>query len=298
MSIPSIETVKEFYDERIEGKIADFTESNPRIEAAVETLAEWAPVKPKRILEIGCGIGATSWRMAKAWPGAEVIGADVSSASIKVAQTCFKLPNLSYFQGLIKEGTLSGKFDFIVLMDVYEHIALKDRPTLHAAIEAALDDDGRVFFSVPTPDCLQEIRDHDPSILQPVEEDVGPTDVLKAAEDTDTRLLFYREIGIWCYGDYAHFVLGRFKSLATVGLRRFRPDTGLKNKLKGMVKGHPDAEGDLSDYLGSDRLRPMNRAIGDALKVSSRKRRELTDKCLRAARIRDPKAQAGHHRRV
>ena len=278
MSIPSIDTVREYYDERIDGKIADFTDNNPRIEAAVETLAEWAPVKPKRILEIGCGIGATSWRMAKAWPEAEVIGADVSPDSIKVAQTCFKLPNLSYFQGLIKEGTLSGKFDFIVLMDVYEHIALKNRPTLHASIKAALGDDGRVFFSVPTPDCLQYQRNHDPSCLQPVEENVGPPDALKAAEDTDTRLLFYREVGIWCYGDYAHFVLGRFKSLATVGLRRFRPDTGLKNKIKGLVMGHLDAEGDLFDYLGSDRLRPTNRAIGDALKVSSRKRGELADK--------------------
>jgi trans-aconitate methyltransferase len=101
----SIETVKEFYDERVDGKIADFTDSNPRIEAAVETLAKWAPVKPKRILEIGCGIGATSWRMARAWPKAEVIAADVSPASIKVAQTCFKLPKLSYHEGLIKEGT-------------------------------------------------------------------------------------------------------------------------------------------------------------------------------------------------
>jgi SAM-dependent methyltransferase len=283
MNKPSIDTVKAFYDERIGGKISDFTDSNPRIEAAVEALAEWAPVKPKRILEIGCGIGATSWRMARAWPEAEVIGADVSPASIEVAKTCFNLPNLSYRQGLIKEDTLSGKFDFVVLMDVYEHIAFEDRSALHAAIKSHLDEEARVFFSVPTPDCLQYARVNDPSGLQPVDENVGPTDALTAATDTHTRLLYYREVGIWRYGDFAHFVLGRFQSLANVGLRRHRPNTGMRNKIKEVLHRKGENEGDLSDYLGTDCLRQNARTTGEAFKVSQGERKRLADRWMNKA---------------
>jgi len=136
MSTPTLESIQAYYDERIDGKIQDFTHANPRIEAAIQLVAEWAPPHPTRILEIGCGIGATSWRMARAWPQAEVIGADVSPASIEVAKTCFQRPNLSYRAALIKEGVLAGKFDLVVLMDIYEHIALEDRVPLHAAIRS------------------------------------------------------------------------------------------------------------------------------------------------------------------
>ena len=60
MISPLLDHVKNYYDERIDEKIRDFTDFNPRIEAAVQALAEWAPAKPKRVLEIGCGIGGTS----------------------------------------------------------------------------------------------------------------------------------------------------------------------------------------------------------------------------------------------
>ena len=271
----TIDRVKAFYDERIDGKIRDFTDCNPRIEAAVQALAEWAPVKPKRILEIGCGIGATSWRMARAWPEAEVIGADVSPASIAVAKTCFQLPNLSYRQGLIKEDTFSGLFDFVVLMDVYEHIAIEDRPSLHAAIKTLLDYDSRVFVSVPTPALQQHARDHDPSGLQPVDEDVGLVEVMAAASATETQVLYYREIGIWRYCDYAHFVLGRFNSLAPVGMRKYRPSTGLRNELKCMLQGRPENKDDLSDYIGIDMLKSCPKNVCKKLKVSIGKRRAL-----------------------
>src|SRR5262245_35857432 len=105
ITAPTLNEVKAFYDERVEGKVLDFVNANPRIEAAIETLAEWAPPEPKRVLEIGCGIGATTWRMARAWPQAEVLGVDVSPASIQTAKTCFQRPNLSYFSGLLKEVT-------------------------------------------------------------------------------------------------------------------------------------------------------------------------------------------------
>ena len=67
MAIPALalESIRAHYDERVDKKIRDFTHADSRIEADVQLVAEWAPPKPERILEIGCGIGATCWRMAR-----------------------------------------------------------------------------------------------------------------------------------------------------------------------------------------------------------------------------------------
>lgn len=283
---PTLESIQAYYDERIDEKIRDFTHANPRIEAAVQLIAEWAPPKPGRILEIGCGIGATAWRMARAWPQAEVVGADVSSVSIEVAKTCFRLPNLSYRDGLIKEGFLGGKFDLVLLMDTYEHIALDDRRTLHAAIKSLLSDEARLVLTIPTPAVLNYARTTNPSDLQPVDENVTPTDILVLAKETDTQLLYYREVGIWQYGDYAHLVLGRYHTLLEVKLREYRPEgiAALKRRIKRVLGYAQTTSIGRRDYLGTDVLRPSPRHIDDRFRVTGGERRRLASAWRRSSR--------------
>ncbi len=223
---PDLDHVRNYYDERIDGKIRDFLTFNPRIESALETLGEWAPQSPSRILEIGCGIGASTWRMAATWTAAEVIGADVSGRSLDVARACFQRPNLRYFEGLILEGTLTGTFDYIVLMDVYEHVAIDDRPALHLALKSLLSERGRIFMSVPTPLHLADLRANHPKEIQPVDEDVTPACFCGLADFIGVDLLMYRAVGIWRYGDYAHAVIGRMPDLNAVGARVSKPGGG------------------------------------------------------------------------
>jgi SAM-dependent methyltransferase len=282
-SAPDFEYVKAYYDERVAGKLRDFTHPNPRIEAAIQTLAEWSPANPKRILEIGCGIGATSWRMARAWPQAEVIGADLSPGSIEVAKTCFQRPNLSYRAGLIREGAFEGKFDLILLMDVYEHIAVSDRHAIHAAIKSFLLDESRVVITVPTPANIEFARIHDPSGLQPVDEYIEIDDIKRLAHETATDLLYYRKVGIWNYGDYAHVVLGRYRELADVARRAYRPEgwPGVKERIKGLL-GRTQSVG-LVDYLASDVAGPLRGKVVP-LQVSRRERRRLAARWFQSAR--------------
>lgn len=276
MSEPNRAAIERYYDGRVEDKLGDFTNFNPRIEAAIETLAEWAPASPRRVLEIGCGIGATAWRMARAWPRAEVIGSDISPLSIDVARTCFRLPNLSYHIGRIDEAALGGKFHLIVLMDVYEHIALRDRATLHAAIRSLLADEALMVFSVPTPLLQQTTRASRPELLQPVDEDVTMGDIIRLAADTETHILYFRHVGIWHYGDYAHFVLGRGVNLQTVALREYRPPgfAGFKHRVKRLL-GRGSFLETAHDYLGTDLLRPRPRRPARRFRVSAGERRRL-----------------------
>jgi SAM-dependent methyltransferase len=273
--------VQAYYDERVGGKIRDFTHLNPRIEAAVQLVAEWAPSQPKRILEIGCGIGATCWRMARVWPEAEVIGADVSPISIEVAKTCFRRPNLSYRAGLVQVGVFAGSFDLVLLMDTYEHIASSDRSAFHATIKSLLSDESRVIITVPTPATQNDARKTNPSILQPIDEDVTPADILALASNTDTQLLFYREVGIWRYGDYAHVVVGRYQTLADVKLREYKPTgTGaLKQRVKRLL-GWEHVSNARSDYVGSDVLRHTPRHFDERFRVSPSARIRLASSWL------------------
>jgi SAM-dependent methyltransferase len=277
MNSPSRQTVQAYYDERVQGKIRDFTDANPRIEAAIALIAEWAPVAPRRVLEVGCGIGATSWRMARAWPDAEVIGTDFSPLSIDVAKTCFRRSNLAFHCGPSVADTIGGHFDLVVLMDVYEHIAVADRPSLHAALNQRLAEESRLIVTVPTPAILAQARVTDPSGLQPVDEDVDIAVIQALAGATRTELLYYRQVGIWDYGDYAHVVLGRFQALAEVTVRRHRPKglAGLRRRVKDLLSIDPTASNGRRGYLGDDVLDPSSRDLLARFRVSARARHRL-----------------------
>lgn len=278
MATPSIESISSFYNERVDGKLRDFTNRNPRIEAAVELIAEWAPSSPKRVLEIGCGVGHTAWRMARAWPQAEVIGSDISPISIEVAKTCFQRPNLSYRSGPLAEAVHDGKFDLIVMTDVYEHILPADRATLHESMRRLLSADSRFILTMPTPATQMDARVNYPSGLQPVDEDISMAEIITLAKDTDTRLLYYREVGIWHYADYFHLVLGRIETLTQVSIRRHVPaQSALMLAAKRLLRrADPQPEG-RRDYLGADVAHRTPAGFAERFQVSSAARRAVAE---------------------
>ena len=196
MSKPTPDEVRAYYNDRVRGKLRDFTHPNPRIEAAVELIAEWAPANPKRVLEIGCGVGHTSWRMARAWPESEVIGSDISPGSIEVAQTCFRLPNLTYRAGPLADSVPEDNFDLIVMTDVYEHITPADRLGLHTSIRQLMAPEARFILTIPTPALQDYGRRYIPDAMQPVDEDIAVHDMTALAEAVDARLVYYREVGM------------------------------------------------------------------------------------------------------
>ncbi len=203
----SADEVRGYYDAHVAHKIRDFIEGNERVEKAFQTIARWAG-EPSRVLEIGCGIGQTCWRMSRLWPEAEVIGLDISPASLKVARALFRGPRVSFLEGPLAKDLGRGPFDLIVLMDVYEHIAVPDRPGLHEAIKGLRASEGRVILAFPTPRKQAWLREHRPEGLQPVDEDIDLDVVRELARDTGTDVLLFQEIDVWNEGDYAHAALG------------------------------------------------------------------------------------------
>jgi SAM-dependent methyltransferase len=232
--------IRAFYDEHIVNKVADFVDGNPRVDAAWRTIQEWAPAAPRHVLDIGCGFGQMSWQMATRWPSARVTGADISPRSIALAAKVFARPNLSYTAATLDALSVDTSYDLITLIDVYEHIADDERAAFNSQLARLLAPDGVVILTFPTPAYQRLLRDQHPEQLQPIDEDIDVRKLDALAAATGTRLVMYREHGIWLAGDYAHAVLTRSAVGGRVE-RRPAPACGLidrvVNKLRRLGRG-------------------------------------------------------------
>lgn len=239
--------VVSYYDEHTKFKVNDFVKVNPRVEEAWKTLIKNAPLKPQRILEVGCGVGSICAKMGKKWPEAKITGIDISVQSIAIAQKLFANRNINFLVSLLTKDTFNEQFDLIVFMDVYEHISVTDRPVVHQTLKKILNNKGKIFLSVPTPQNLKWSLIHKPETMQPVDEHISFDVVNKLASDTDTEVQLYQVKSIWNTGDYSHVVLEKnddfesafFSNKPVTKLERAnRIISKLKNKITEPIRGY------------------------------------------------------------
>lgn len=200
--------VEAYYDEHITGKLEGFYNGNPRADIGWKTLRSNLLSDPGTILEIGCGIGDFCHKMHMHWPNARITGLDISPKSIEVANTLFSNDHLQFVTGIIDEKVFAGqKFDLIILMDVYEHISNEIRPSFDKILADILSPQGTIFMSFPTPRYLDYLKKNIPDEIQPVDEDINIHTISSLANTTATDVILYKEMEIWCRGDYAHAFL-------------------------------------------------------------------------------------------
>jgi len=107
-----------------------------------------APLRGRRVLDVGCGGGILADSMARR--GADVLGIDLASKPLKVAQLhAFEAatPSIEYrevaAEALAAEQPAS--FDTVTCMEMLEHVP--DPSSIVAACAALAKPDGWVFFS-------------------------------------------------------------------------------------------------------------------------------------------------------
>ena len=91
-----------------------------------------------RILEYGCGIGRNIPYLQSAFPGAEVVGTDISEASLEIA----KSENPEARIEVEKPGLDLGQFDLIFVAGVFHHIAPVERPAVANLLATRLTGEG------------------------------------------------------------------------------------------------------------------------------------------------------------
>jgi trans-aconitate methyltransferase len=255
MTKPSPADVREYYDQHVSHKIRDFVDANKRVETAWRTVTQWAPHHVRSVLEIGCGLGSVSWRMASRWPEAQVLGIELSPVAVETATKLFRLPNLRFAIGASDAIPPGQSFDLVLMMDVYEHVPAADRPELHRLLRRALAPGGRIIITVPTADYIRSVRASAPETLQPVDEEIDLATILTMASECRTQLLMFQEVSVWTESDYAHAIMGS----RTIG----RPVTddggpgshGRLDQLRSLFTRHQEPTRD-------DRLAMVRSALG------------------------------------
>lgn len=210
--MPTVEA-RPFYDQFASKLVRDFLGGNRRLEAAITFAGEYlVRTRRKAILDLGCGIGWSTYEFSRSCPHSVIHGLDLSPKLVAIAQRMFpENERRRFFCGdLTAHGWPDGmgrKYDACVMLDVYEHIPRASRATFHAALGSLLTPDAVMVLTCPTPLHQQYLRDSYPDRLQPVDEDVCLTEVQQLAADISARIVHFEYKGIWRQNDYFHAVL-------------------------------------------------------------------------------------------
>jgi 2-polyprenyl-3-methyl-5-hydroxy-6-metoxy-1,4-benzoquinol methylase len=106
----------------------------------------------KRLLDFGCGSGASTWSMAQLFPDTEIVGIDLVPARIEVAK------KIAAFQGIKNARFLCspsgdrlpeqiGHFDFVMLSAVYEHLLPRERTVVMPLLWSVMKEGAAIFIN-------------------------------------------------------------------------------------------------------------------------------------------------------
>jgi colanic acid/amylovoran biosynthesis glycosyltransferase len=211
------ESVKRFYDDFSKRLMADYVHGNPRVEAAISHALRWIPADAERILDVGCGIGWSTWEIKRNHPEAFVLGVDISGEMVRISRNLFQAAELEFAVNDISEGDglLENPFDAIVMLDVYEHIPRELRNRAHQILRKALEAQGHLVLTFPSISHQSYLRAHEPNGLQVVDEEVGMEDIHRLALDVDGQVISLNHVTIWHDNDYVHAVIKRNSELTS-----------------------------------------------------------------------------------
>ena len=154
------------------------------LERAVEA------VKPKRVLDAGCGEGGVAMALAARHLDLSVDGVEVSATNVRIARQLNRWKTVTIRQGLaeeVHEHFEAGRFDLAYSFAVLEHV--RDVDATIRSIMTVLRPGGRFCFVVP----MHEFRARGPiPDYQPVH---GYADHCRVFSETELRRRFGNEPG-------------------------------------------------------------------------------------------------------
>jgi len=113
-------------------------------------IAAEIPLTSGRLLDVGCGPGRLTRRIARGRPGLSVTGLDVSADMVSQAERGPRLPHLDFRRGTPASLGIFEEFDFAVSVLSFHHW---EQPVAElAGIHRALKPGGRLWLYEPDPE--------------------------------------------------------------------------------------------------------------------------------------------------
>lgn len=115
------------------------------IDSYVAGVRQWVP-EATRILEVGCGEGAVSERLATAYPDAEIVGIDITPNVGRLYGG--PTGRVRFLQATVQDHAAAspGRYDLVVLADVLHHVPLALRRPLLDTIRSLIAPGGHLAF--------------------------------------------------------------------------------------------------------------------------------------------------------
>lgn len=209
------QTSREFYDAFLQSRMLGYRVGvNPRIWKAGQRVLQY--VHPdSHVLELGCGIGIVTERVAKRAKRGHVLGCDLSEHNIWYAQQTVNQSNVEFLvcDLLTEFATIRSRIvkpvDVVVLVDVIEHLPASSHGELFQQIQSVAAPNAVAVLTYPSPFYQRFLREKRPDELQPIDEVVEPAGLVAHAEAAGFFLCHYSLENVWLTRQYVHCVVGR-----------------------------------------------------------------------------------------
>ena len=206
----STERIAAYYDAGYESCLRDYVGTNTRIRMANEfLLTHLRRLRPTRVLEVGCGIGSTSYLICEECNWVEVVGVDLSEKRIETARRLFPHDRLQFHVSAMDAIAVDGTFGAIVMMDVYEHIPRARVHAFHDVLARMLAPGGSILLTTPSPLHQARLAATRPDALQIVDETIGVEDIAELARAIGGTITSFNYKAVWHSNDYVHSVIER-----------------------------------------------------------------------------------------
>ena len=115
------------------------------IDSYVAGVRQWVP-EAARILEVGCGEGAVSERLVTAYPGAEIVGIDITPNVGRLYRG--PMGRVHFLQATVQDHAAAspGRYDLVVLADVLHHVPVPLRRALLDTVRGLIAPGGHLAF--------------------------------------------------------------------------------------------------------------------------------------------------------
>jgi trans-aconitate 2-methyltransferase len=217
--------VREYYDDFLRSRMVNYRlYGNVRLDRAAERILPFVGTDSK-VLDIGCGIGIVTSKVAARARCGHVWGIDLGRENIWYASQTIRNANLTFleadvvadFEVIRKQ--LPAKMDVVTMVDVIEHIPAEARPDLLAKIRTICNDDAVMVLTYPAPQYLEFLREHDPNELQIIDNIIPLEELLNEARMAGFSLKHYSLETVWMRNQYVHCVFQTVASIAPASPR-------------------------------------------------------------------------------
>lgn len=201
------EQIADYYDEFAARQRR--TGLNARIWHLFERMNGLGLTPDSRILELGCGIGALTFLLARYATRGYVEAVDLSPESVRFGREQLSgYANVSlHVHDVVTYEPIHADFDFITLFDVIEHIPLPLHGALFRHLAALAGPRTQVLINIPHPRLIAHYHRHEPAALQIVDQAVELAPLTAHLTAAGLALHSLDTYSLWRESDYQFLLI-------------------------------------------------------------------------------------------